>query len=102
MQRVYQHGEIDAMLWVEGTGVVRDTYSIIGKPNGAGWQTAIPGDHLENIYINEATLTVDHSVILNPVPQTSTIFANTNNGTDGSHAQNRLTITNNLLRRRSR
>ena len=87
MERVYQHGEIDAMLWVEGTGVVRDTYSIIGKPTVLVWQTAIPGDHLENIYINEATLTVDHSVILNPVPQTSTIFANTNNGTDGQPCQ---------------
>ena len=97
MERVYQHGEIDAMLWVEGTGVVRDTYSIIGKPNGAGWQPALPGDHLENIYINNATLTVDHSVILNPVPQTSTIFGNTNNGVDGQPCQNKLTITNNLL-----
>lgn len=98
LTRVYQHGDIDAMIWNEGTASLVDSYSIIGKATaGGGWGPAIPGDHLENVYSNDATFTIQHSTVLNPVPQTSTFFGNTNNGFDGEPCKNVVVIENSLL-----
>jgi hypothetical protein len=96
--RVYQHGNVDMMLWCEGVCSVTDSYSHLGKPNGTGgWTTAITDDHTENLYCNDCTFTADHNTLLLPMPQTSPFFAQTNNGVDGQPCVNQLTITDNLL-----
>jgi hypothetical protein len=84
---VYQHGNVDMLCWC-GDAVLRDNYSFI--------HLAIANDHMENLYFDDHTATIDHNTFLNPVPQTANIFANTNNGSGGA-CSNRLTVTNNLL-----
>jgi len=99
LTRVWGHGNVDMTDWTEGQMTIQDSYSIIGQPDGSGgWEPAIPGDHIENFYINEATIIANHNTIFDPAPQTSVIFGNTNNGIDpGTPCTNHLTITNNLL-----
>jgi hypothetical protein len=87
VDHVYQHGNVDALCWC-ANATVTDTYSSI--------HLAISSDHLENLYTDDATVTVRHSTLLNTAPQTANIFANTGNGGGGA-CRNRLTITDNLL-----
>ena len=51
---------------------------------------------MEDIYIGDATLVVNHSVLLNPQEQTATVFVDTNGGGGGA-GDSHLTITNSLL-----
>jgi hypothetical protein len=87
LDHVYQHGNIDSLCYC-GHATVRDTYSII--------HLSIANNHLENLYTDGDTLTVTHNTLLNPEPQTGTIFANTANG-NGGPCSNHLNISNNLL-----
>jgi len=87
VDHVYQHGNIDA-LCICGNGSISDSYSII--------HLAISTDHLENIYLDDASLSIVHNTLLNQAPQTANIFGNTNNGSDGP-CENHLTIDGNLL-----
>jgi len=87
LDHVYQHGEVDALCWC-GNANVSHTYSII--------DLNIPGDHLENIYVDGGTFVANHNTFINPQPQTANIFANVNNGFGGA-CQNKITVANNLL-----
>jgi phage baseplate assembly protein gpV len=87
LDRVYQHGTIDALCYC-GNATIRNSYSKISM--------SIAGDHLENIYTDNATLVATHNTLLNDQPQTADIFANTNNGSDAP-CKNHLTISDNLL-----
>ena len=87
LDHVYQHGNIDALCWC-GNSTIRDSYSLI--------YLAIANDHLENLYIDDHSLTAIHNTFLNKAPQTANIFANTGNGSGGA-CKNQLTISNNLL-----
>ena len=87
LDHVYQHGNIDALCWC-GNSNIRDSYSLI--------YLAIANDHLENLYIDDHSLTAIHNTFLNKAPQTANIFGNTDNGTGGA-CKNQLTITDNLF-----
>ncbi len=87
LDHVYQHGNIDALCFC-GNGSVKNSYSFI--------YLAISSDHLENLYLDDSTFTIDHNTFFNHAPQTANIFGNTNNGQDAA-CSNKLTITNNLL-----
>jgi len=87
VDHVFQHGNIDALCWC-GNGSISDSYSFI--------HLAISTDHLENIYLDDASLRIVHNTLLNQSPQTANIFGNTHNGTDGA-CENQLTIDRNLL-----
>jgi hypothetical protein len=87
VDHVYQHGNIDALCFC-GNGSISDSYSLI--------HLAIALDHLENIYVDDASLRIVHNTLLNQAPQTANIFGNTNNGSDGP-CENHLTIDRNLL-----
>ena len=88
LDHVYQHGNIDALCWCGNSAIIRDSYSLI--------YLAIANDHLENLYIDDHSLTAIHNTFLNKAPQTANIFANTGNGSGGA-CSNQLTISNNLL-----
>jgi len=87
VDHVYQHGGTDALCWC-GDATIMDSYSYI--------HLAIADDHLENLYADDATVDVEHSVLFNANPQTANVFGNVNNGSGGPCA-NRLTVKNNLL-----
>jgi hypothetical protein len=87
LDRVYQHGAIDALCFC-GNATVKNSYSKV--------TLSIAGDHLENIYTDDATLVATHNTFLNDQPQTANIFANTGNGSGGA-CKNHLTISDNLL-----
>lgn len=87
VDHVYQHGNVDALCWC-GNANLRDNYSII--------HLAIANDHLENLYLDDHTLTATHNTFLNNQPQTANVFGNTNNGSGGS-CSNHLTVSDNLL-----
>ena len=57
LDHVYQHGNIDALCWC-GNGSISDSYSTI--------HLAISHDHLENIYLDDATLRLVHNTLLQP------------------------------------
>jgi hypothetical protein len=71
------------MWW--GPGTIKDSYAMAGL--------YISNDHIEDIYefAGEA-LDVDHDTLLNPVPQTATVFVDGKSG-DASN----VTINNSLL-----
>jgi hypothetical protein len=56
----------------------------------------IPGAHYEDLYGNDQTVNVQHSVLLNPFPQTATVFVNVGNGNGGACVNN-VTVNNSLL-----
>ena len=87
LDKVYQHGTIDALCFC-GNATIKNSYSKITE--------SIAGDHLENIYTDDATLVATHNTLLNDEPQTANIFANTNNASDAP-CKNHLAISNNLL-----
>ena len=87
LDKVYQHGTIDALCFC-GNATIKNSYSKISM--------SIVGDHLENVYTDDATLVATHNTLLNDRPQTANVFANTNNASDAP-CKNHLTISNNLL-----
>lgn len=94
IDHAYHHGSVSSLCYcgsdsTGGFGTITDSYSIIEDQY-------IPGDHLENIYADDSTLTARHNVLLNREPQTSTIFGNSSNGFGGP-CKNRFVIDGNLL-----
>ena len=88
LDHVYQHGHIDNM--EEGGDLtVTDSYSVVNDYIG--------GDHIENIYINEKTATINHSVLYNLNNQTSVLFGNTGGGVSDGPCMNHWTVTNSIL-----
>lgn len=83
---LYQHGHVDALCHCGvpggGSATITDSYSVI--------DLNIPGDHLENIYVEDKTLTVIHNTFINLQPQTANIFMD-------SGGDNHLTARNNLF-----
>jgi hypothetical protein len=67
----------------EGAGTIRDSYMVV---NGT-----FSGAHYEDIYVCGGSLNVAHNTLLNPQPQTATVFGDTICG------PNRFSVTNNLL-----
>jgi hypothetical protein len=56
----------------------------------------IPGAHYEDLYGDDQTVNIQHSVLLNPFPQTATVFVNVGNGNGGACVNN-VTVNNSLL-----
>lgn len=84
---VYQHGATDALCWC-GHAIVSNSYSFI--------TLSIANDHLENLYVDDNTLSVTHSVLINDQPQTSNMFGNVGNGFGGA-CVNHITMDGNLF-----
>jgi hypothetical protein len=87
--RLYVHsvtasgGGTDSMWW--GPGTIRSSYAVAGLH--------ISTDHIEDIYeFAGGVLEVDHDTLLNPVPQTATVFVDGKSG-DPS----KVTVTDSLL-----
>jgi hypothetical protein len=57
---------------------------------------SIPGEHYEDWYFSDATISANQDVFLNPREQTADIFGDTEGGNGGA-ADNHITITNSLL-----
>ncbi len=73
---------------LEGPATIKDSYLV---SNGL-----YPGAHVEDIYISDDTVSIDHSVLFNPADQTATVFADVNGG-GGGPSDNHVSITNSLL-----
>lgn len=67
----------------EGAGTISDSYMIV---NGQ-----FSGAHYEDIYACGTSITANHDTLLNPQPQTATVFGDTICGS------NNFTVTNSLL-----
>jgi len=85
---LYQHsntasgGGTDSLWW--GPGTIKDSYAVAGL--------FISADHIEDIYqFAGQKLDVEHDTLLNPVPQTATVFV------DGKGGASNVTINDNLL-----
>jgi hypothetical protein len=73
---------------------VHGTWKLTNSYVDAG--ATIPGDHYEDWYFSDGTISANHDVFINPHEQTAEIFGNTNGG-NGGPADNHITITNSLL-----
>lgn len=54
-------------------------------------------DHVEDIYCDTGSFTVDHDTLINPEDQTANVFCNTDNGGQQEPCANQLTVTDSLL-----
>ncbi len=73
---------------VDNGGTVNDNYMLVN---------AVPsGEHDEDIYLSDTTVTINHNVLLNEEDQTAAIFGDTGGGSGGA-CDNHLTITSNLM-----
>lgn len=85
----YLHG-CDSNLYSVGNTTFNNDYGIA--------KIVISADHVENIYMSDSTLTVNHSTLFNPVEQTAVVFGNTNGGSgDNNACDNHLKVDNNFL-----
>jgi hypothetical protein len=73
---------------VHGTWTLNNSYVDVSA--------TINGEHYEDWYFSDGTISANHDVFLNPQEQTAEIFGNTNGGNGGA-ADNHITLTNNLL-----
>lgn len=75
-------GGVDSLWW--GPGTIKNSYDVAGL--------FIACDHIENVYqFAGDPLDIEHSVLLNPVPQTANVFS------DGKGGATKLTINDSLL-----
>jgi hypothetical protein len=81
IDHAYQHGDVDSLCHC-GDADISDSYSTIYE--------AIPGDHLENMYVDDKTLVVTHNTLINREGQTANIFMDSGSG-------NHLTAKGNLF-----
>lgn len=89
----YLHG-CDSNLFSASSASITDTYGIANQGTAT---EHIATDHIENVYLNDSKLTVDHSTLFNPVDQTAVIFADSNGGSHGGACSNQITVKNSLL-----
>ena len=87
LDHVYQHGNIDALCWC-GNSTIRDSYSLI--------YLAIANDHLENLYIDDHSLTRSTTCSSTRHRKPPTSSPTLGMGL-AARASNQLTISNNLL-----
>jgi hypothetical protein len=86
LTRVYLYNFADP---IEGPVTVKDSYINANGTYGSGSDVA----HIEDIYVSDDTVSVDHSVLFNPSGQTATIFMDTSSDVGDDH----LTLTNSLV-----
>jgi hypothetical protein len=86
LTRVYLYNFADP---IEGPVTVNDSYIDANGTYGSGSNVA----HIEDIYVSDDTVSVDHSVLFNPSGQTATIFMDTSSDVGDDH----LTLTNSLV-----
>jgi hypothetical protein len=77
---------------IEGPVTIMDSYISSNGTYGSGSDIA----HIEDVYVADSTVSVDHSVLFNPSGQTATVFMDTNGGSGGP-GDDHLTITHSLL-----
>jgi hypothetical protein len=88
IERAYLHA-CDGNVYTQGPTVLKDSYGIA--------KFAISTDHIENVYMNETSLTAIHDTLFNPIDQTAVIFGNSGDGTDVTNCSNHITILESLL-----
>ena len=82
---LYNCGEC---LW-NSPWAVSDSYVITNGMQGTG-------DHFEDVYCSDGTVTLTHDTLLNPSDQTAAVFCDTNWGGGGA-CDNHISIANSLL-----
>jgi hypothetical protein len=88
IERAYMHA-CDGNVYTQGPTVLKDSYGIA--------KFVISSDHIENVYMNETSLTAVHDTLFNPIDQTAVIFGNSGDGTDVTNCSNHITIQESLL-----
>jgi hypothetical protein len=88
IEGAYMHA-CDGNVYTQGPTVLKDSYGIA--------KFAISTDHIENVYMNETSLTAVHDTLFNPIDQTAVIFGNSGDGTDVTNCSNHITIQESLL-----
>jgi hypothetical protein len=89
LTRVYLYNFADPL---EGPATIADSYIDSNGTYGSGSNIA----HIEDIYVSDGTVTVNHSVLLNPSGQTATVFMDTSGGSQIA-GDDHLVITSSLL-----
>ncbi len=90
LTRVYIHDFADPL---EGPATIGDSYIDSNGTYGSGSNVA----HIEDVYVSDDTVTVDHSVLLNPSGQTATVFMDTSGGSSQIAGDDHLVVTSSLL-----
>jgi hypothetical protein len=89
LTRVYLYNFADPL---EGPATIADSYIDSNGTYGSGSNIA----HIEDVYVSDGTVTVNHSVLLNPSGQTATVFMDTSGGSQIA-GDDHLVITSSLL-----
>jgi hypothetical protein len=90
LTRVYLYDFADPL---EGPATITDSYIDSNGTYGSGSNVA----HIEDVYVSDGTVTVSHSVLLNPSGQTATVFMDTSGSGAAIAGDDHLTITGSLL-----
>ena len=90
LTRVYLYNFADPL---EGPATIADSFIESNGTYGSGSNIA----HIEDVYVSDGTVSVDHSVLLNPSGQTATVFMDTSGATAHIAGDDHLVITNSLL-----
>jgi hypothetical protein len=90
LTRVYIYNFADP---IEGPVTITDSYIDSNGTYGSGSDIA----HIEDIYVSDDTVSVSHSVLLNPSGQTATVFMDTSGSGTSIAGDDHLTITGSLL-----
>ncbi len=78
---------------LEGPATITDSYLDSNGTYGSGSNVA----HIEDVYVSDGTVSVTHSVLLNPSGQTATVFMDTSGGGAQIAGDDHLVITGSLL-----
>jgi len=90
LTRVYLYNFADPL---EGPATITDSYINANGTYGSGSNVA----HIEDIYVSDDTVSVNHSVLLNPSGQTATVFMDTSGSTSTIVGDDHLAVTDSLL-----
>jgi hypothetical protein len=90
LTRVYLYDFADPL---EGPATITDSYINANGTYGTGSNVA----HIEDVYVSDGTVSVNHSVLFNPSGQTATVFMDTSGSTSTIPGDDHLVITNSLL-----
>ncbi len=90
LTRVYLYDFADPL---EGPATITDSYIDSSGTYGSGSNVA----HIEDVYVSDGTVSVNHSVLLNPSSQTATVFMDTSGSSSQIAGDDHLVITGSLL-----
>jgi hypothetical protein len=90
LTRVYLYNFADP---VEGPATITDSYINANGTYGSGSNVA----HIEDVYVSDGTVSVNHSVLLNPSGQTATVFMDTSGTSSQIAGDDHIVVTNSLL-----